>query len=112
VLWLQAEDLPRLFAPAGLNHALLEVLAAWPRSLWIVVDGLDRAFASELLQASGALVRGFDVGVLITAQQQEWRRVVDSLVSANAPQPLTAGSTATTITDDTQPSADNHPSPA
>ena len=30
----------------------------------------------------------------------------------NAPQPLTAGSGATTITDDTQPSADKPPSPA
>ena len=32
--------------------------------------------------------------------------------AANAPQPLTAGSGTTTITDDTQPSADKHPSPA
>ena len=30
----------------------------------------------------------------------------------NAPQPLTAGSGATTITDDTKPSGDRHPSPA
>ena len=41
-----------------------------------------------------------------------WPTARSTPQAQNAPPPLTAGSGATTITDDTQPSADRHPSPA
>jgi len=93
VLWLNAEDLPALVAPGAagaLRHPLLEVLSAWPRRAWLIIDGLDRAFAEPALRGAATLIRALrdssdaPFGALVTVQQQEWPRVSDAFAAANA----------------------------
>lgn len=93
-VWLQAEDIADLSRPGGsLQHPLRDVLGAVGRPTWIVVDGLDRAFSAAADAAVAELLIALDrqpppsVGVLITAQQQEWARVADRLAERNAAVP-------------------------
>lgn len=91
VLWLRAEALAAIAQPGGgLSHPLLDTIRAARRQIWVIVDGLDRAFSTGADAAVAMLASAIQhdpslpVGVIITAQQQEWGPLGERLAARNA----------------------------
>jgi hypothetical protein len=91
VLWLRPEDLAQLTSAATpLGHPFGEVLRSATQLGWIVIEGLDRTFGTELDRGVSHLVTlirddsGVPFRLLVTAQQQAWPQIAERLATNNA----------------------------
>jgi hypothetical protein len=93
-LWLTATDLEDgltgLSTTLRLRRGVIEVLSLAPGRVWIVIDGLDRAYTLEPFRATAGICRRAadsdgQITIVITSQQAELPRVSEQLATANAP---------------------------
>lgn len=88
-LWLDAQDLTSWESRLHLQHPAAELLAAFPGSSRLVVDGLDRVYDEQAFKSLSALLHGAGFGqdcawkLLVTCQPDEWPRVQAALRAAN-----------------------------
>lgn len=89
IIWLRAGDLEQIAGGSSpLRHELADVLAAAPRPSTFVIDGLDRRFDEAPFETAAALIdfarTDPRIRLILTSQEQEWTRVVETLHRLNA----------------------------